>query len=121
MKMYEFDWMGSTQQCIAREELQDGAYYRGQCRNAELDLARWDAKKQMFVYVREKFGYLYTEPICHPENEAHFDVFRVKELVETPEFEIPLDNKKLDEEKINAAREVYYNAKRAKYGEKLED
>ena len=122
MKMYEFDWMGHKNQCIAKEELVDGAYYRGKSRNAELDLARWDAKKEHFVYVREKFGSIFTEPISHPQDEQHFDVFRVKELVENPEFEIPLGTEELDEEKIKLARKEHYNALRAKYGEKpLED
>lgn len=60
---------------IAKADLEDGAVYLGNCRNAVHDLAKWNAEKGMFTYVREKFGRRYHEDIYHPEDDNGFDVF----------------------------------------------
>lgn len=91
MKMYTFEEGSTLQTVIAKSELKDKAYYRGDCRNAVLGLARWDEKHSCFWYVRHKFGTVVTESIKHPEDDEIFDVFRVKEEVLKPEFDIPLD------------------------------
>ena len=87
--MYTFDYNGQQMTCLDKAVLQHGAYYRGTCRNAVADLARWDNTKQEFIYIRHKWGEYFTEAICHPEDEQHYDVFCVQELVENPSFVIP--------------------------------
>lgn len=91
MKMYTFKEGNSVQTVIAKSELKDGAYYRGECRNAISSLARWDGKRQCFWYMRSKWGEIFLEAIPHPEDEKTYDVFRVKEKVTSPEFVIPFD------------------------------
>jgi len=73
---------------IAKADLIHGAYYKGRCRNA--NIARWNADTQRFVHWRTKFKFEYTEEICHPDDDDHFDVFVVEALCE-PEKEIPFD------------------------------
>ena len=73
---------------IAKADLVHGEYYRGRCRNATI--ARWNAETQRFVHWRHKCGFVYTEEICHPDDEQYFDVFVVEALCE-PEKEIPFD------------------------------
>jgi hypothetical protein len=51
---------------------------------------------------------MYTEVINHPQDEEHYDVFCVDELVENPEFVIPTDDDELDKAQIHAAAEKYY-------------
>jgi hypothetical protein len=65
-----------------------GAYYRGVCRNAHV--ARYNAETNKFVYMREKFGHVYPEDICHAGNDNGFDLFQPYALMENPPFEIPL-------------------------------
>jgi len=66
---------------------EDGAYYRGKCRNAQM--ARYSSSKNNFVYMREKFGHVYAESIGHAENDNGFDLFKPYALMENPPFEIP--------------------------------
>ena len=73
---------------IAKADLVHGEYYRGRCRNASI--ARWNAERQRFVHWRTKWGDTFTEEICHPDDEQHFDVFVVEAHCE-PEKEIPFD------------------------------
>ena len=65
----------------------DGAYYHGRCRNAVV--ARYVAATNRFVYMREKFRYVYPESIGHAENDNGFDLFRPYGILENPPFEIP--------------------------------
>lgn len=74
---------------IPKTQLIDGAYYRGECRNA--DVARWDGFRERFFYWRTKFGDKYVEEICCPEDDDHYDVFVAEELIFNPEEEIPLN------------------------------
>ena len=71
---------------IARKDLIVGKYYKGHCRNAEE--ARWNG--EVFIHWRTKFGNTFLEEIKHPEDEQHFDVFVVEELLDNPTKEIPL-------------------------------
>ena len=73
---------------IAKADLMHGEYYRGRCRNASI--ARWNAETQRFVHWRHKCGFVFTEEICHPDDEQYFDVFVVEARCE-PEKEIPFD------------------------------
>lgn len=54
-------------------QLEDGAYYLGDCRNATV--ACWSAEHQTFAYVRNKFGSSFTEEIEHPANDDGYDLF----------------------------------------------
>ncbi len=101
MQTFEFDYNGRKTKCLAKSELQDGKYYRGECRNAIADLARWDTNKNEFYYLRSKFGDTFVEAISHPEDEAHYDVFCVYVLVEKPEFVIPEDGTYVDKQVIH--------------------
>ena len=58
---------------IPKSELEDGAYYIGVCRNS--NIAIWDSKKEKFFYIRRKFDKLFSEPICHPEDDDGYDLF----------------------------------------------
>ena len=71
---------------IPKKDLIHGAYYKGRCRNA--NEARWNAELEKFVHWRTKFGHTFTEEICHPEDDKHFDVFVVEAVCETTK-EIP--------------------------------
>jgi hypothetical protein len=77
---------------IARADLVDSAYYEGHCRNAKV--ARWDQARGRFVHWRTKFDVTFLETIRHPEDEAHFDVFRPWRRLDEAEVAkpIPLDN-----------------------------
>ena len=72
---------------IAKADLVHGAYYQGRCRNATI--ARWNADDEQFYHWRYKFGW-FVDKICHPEDEADFDVFVVEAVCE-PEKEIPFN------------------------------
>jgi hypothetical protein len=74
---------------LTKEELEDGAYYVGHCRNASV--ARWNAEKQQFYHWREKWGIFSTETIKHPVDDEKFDVFLPHRKLEEPKFEIPFD------------------------------
>jgi hypothetical protein len=67
----------------------NGAYYRGNCRNATI--ARYNAETNRFVYWRQKFGSVFAEDIGHRENDDGFDIFEPFAIVEDPPFEIPLE------------------------------
>ena len=71
---------------IPKKDLIHGAYYKGRCRNS--NEARWNAELEKFVHWRTKFGHTFTEEICHPEDDKHFDVFVVEAVCE-PTKEIP--------------------------------
>lgn len=58
---------------IPKTELVDGKMYYGECRNA--DHAIWDAKRDVFVYKRNKFGYVFDEDINHFEDDDGYDLF----------------------------------------------
>lgn len=56
---------------IPKSKLEVGKTYKGYCRNA--DEAIWNGKK--FEYIREKFGFKYTEVINHFEDDNGLDLF----------------------------------------------
>jgi hypothetical protein len=73
---------------VPLNELEHGAYYHGHCRNATI--ARWNAEKQYFVYMREKFRTVFPESIKYWVEGHHFDEFQPFGKLENPPFEIPL-------------------------------
>ena len=75
---------------IPKDKLIHGAYYKGSCRNASI--ARWNAKEEVFYHFRQKFGWRFVETICCPEDDEHYDVFVVEEMIENPKEEIPFIN-----------------------------
>ena len=62
-----------TQGLLRKESLVDGAYYHGNCRNT--DVARWNSKCGVFLYMRTKFGSRFVESIKHPWDDRVYDVF----------------------------------------------
>lgn len=71
---------------VRKQDLKDGAYYYGTCRNARV--ARWDVKKNQFTYMRTKFGSSFPEDIRHPEDDDGFDLFLPVEEVQPEEREV---------------------------------
>ena len=68
--------------CVQKVDLVDGAYYRGQCRNA--GVARWFAAQDRFTYWRNKFGCRFIEDIMHPDDDQVYDVFYAYEKIGEP-------------------------------------
>lgn len=58
---------------VRKSDLIDGEYYYGHCRNAKC--AKWIAERNVFVYIRTKFGSRFPEDINHPEDDDGFDLF----------------------------------------------
>lgn len=73
---------------LQKEELVHGEYYKGSCRNASL--ARWNEKRDVFVYFRYKFGEIFLEDIKCYDSGSGYDEFKPYSLAEAPEEEIPL-------------------------------
>lgn len=64
---------------IPMDQLEDGVWYQGHCRNASK--AKWDVERKVFVYTRHKFNMTYDEDIVPPELDEGFDIFvAVKKL-----------------------------------------
>lgn len=60
--------MTTDRAMIPMSELKDGVLYCGRCRNARV--AKWLAAENQFVYIRNKFGFLFPEKIKHLEDPA---------------------------------------------------
>lgn len=58
---------------LRKEQLIDGEYYEGFCRNA--DVAMWDEKENCFWYMRHKFGSVFAEKINHLQDDNFYDLF----------------------------------------------
>ena len=77
---------------IMKAPFVNGAYYFGECRNAQI--ARYNAATDRFIYWRQKFGSVFAEDIHHAGNDDGFDLFEPHGVLETlPEGfkEIPLE------------------------------
>jgi hypothetical protein len=74
---------------LRKDQLEHGRYYHGECRHS--CIARWNSETQRFVYWRSKFGYLCADDICHPVDEAHFDVFYPFAITRPCTYVIPLE------------------------------
>ncbi len=71
---------------LRKEQLIDGKYYRGTCRNA--NVAQWDEKGNCFWYMRHKFGNNFAEKINHLQDDNRYDLFVPLEEVDPKENEI---------------------------------
>jgi len=58
---------------IRKDDLVDGAYYQGDCRNSSVAL--WDANGNCFWYMRSKFSDAYKEKINHIADDNGYDLF----------------------------------------------
>ena len=63
---------------IRKKELINKAFYIGVCRNA--CIAKWDADKNVFWYLRTKFKNTFFESINHVANDDGYDLFIPMEL-----------------------------------------
>lgn len=68
---------------IPKAEMKAGANYKGYCRNA--NIAHWDDKKQEFVYIRYKFGFMmdtikHFEDVADSRQDGFIPIEEVKEL-----------------------------------------
>ena len=63
---------------VKKEDLIDGAFYLGLCRNA--GIAKWDAEKNVFWYLRFKMGTKYFEKINHISDDDGYDLFLPTEV-----------------------------------------
>lgn len=81
------EWCASAAEhgMVKKADLKDGTYYYGTCRNA--CVARWDAAKGLFTYMRTKFGNVFPETISHPEDDNGFDLFMPVEEIQPDELE----------------------------------
>ena len=73
---------------LKKEELKDGKYYLGKCRNA--NVAKWDEQGKCFWYMRNKFGSTFPEKINHLQDDNRFDLFVPLKEVEPKDNEIVL-------------------------------
>ena len=72
---------------IPKSELKDRCYYIGSCRNS--NIAVWDAKENVFWYLRSKWGTVFKESINHPEDDNGYDLFLpIAKCKNPPEREI---------------------------------
>lgn len=71
---------GDPKTWIPKDQLVEGAFYEGKCRNA--GTAQW--KEGKFHYLRHKFGFQYMEDIPCPEDDHGYDVFFPQKLIEEP-------------------------------------
>ncbi len=62
------------------DQLEHGAYYRGQCRVVEV--ARWHAHSRRFVYQRDMRGTKHLDELGHPDGGRTHDIFMPLERVE---------------------------------------
>jgi hypothetical protein len=79
---------------IAKKDMKGGMWYKGVCRNAYV--AEWDDKKQEFVYIRFKFGFM-MDTIKHFEDVAETRQDGFIPIEEIPRLDYKLENKIRDE------------------------
>lgn len=71
---------------LRKEQLLDGKYYRGRCRNATV--AQWNEKENCFWYMRHKFGAVFAEKINHLQDDDFTDLFFPLREIEPDEDQI---------------------------------
>lgn len=67
------------------DQLEHGAYYRGQCKAATV--ARWHGELKRFVFLRPQFGGKVIDQIAHPAQGKTHDIFMPLEKVAPQESE----------------------------------
>ena len=76
---------------IPKDLLEHGAYYHGACRNGRV--ARWSYETRKFTYIRVKFGRVTIGYWVDAQlGEFRFDEFKPFGEVESPPFEIPMED-----------------------------
>jgi hypothetical protein len=84
---------------IPKEQLEHGAYYHGECRNASI--ARWNGEANIFIHWRTKFSDVYPETIGYwvdaQPGEHRWDEFKPFGKVDNPPFEIPLTQEEFEQ------------------------
>ena len=58
---------------IQKKDLVDGQFYAGDHRNATI--AKWDAEKNKFIYMRTKWGATYEDDCNHFEDDDGYALF----------------------------------------------
>ncbi len=58
---------------IPKKDLVDGQYYAGDHRNATI--AKWNAEKNKFIYMRTKWGATYEDDCNHFEDDDGYALF----------------------------------------------
>ena len=58
---------------IPKDKLIDGKTYIGDTRNTKE--AKWDAKKNTFIYMRSKWGNTFEDEVNHFEDDNHYALF----------------------------------------------
>lgn len=71
---------------IPKKEMKDGAWYLGNCRNA--NMARWDEKLDRFVHLRFKFGWMVDIEHFEDVKESRCDGFIPVKEIETLDYEL---------------------------------
>lgn len=103
-----FEGIMADEVMVLLDELEHGAYYQGDCRNASI--ARWNAETNQFVYMRTKFTAVYPEEIGYwieaKSGEERFDEFKPFSKVDNPPFEIPMTAYMTNEEHAERARRL---------------
>lgn len=74
---------------ISKNELEDGEWYYGECRNS--DFGKWDEKEQNFIIMRNKFGNYYKDTCNHFEDDDGFDLFVPLRKANEEELKIIVD------------------------------
>lgn len=69
---------------IRAEDLQDGKYYLGTCRNATY--CKWDATNKLMWHQRWKFGWI-VDNVNYIDNDDGFDLFMAIEEID--EADVP--------------------------------
>ena len=78
---------------LRKSDLEDGAYYRGYCRNAQV--AMWSAEKNKFLYMRQKFTMRFVDAVEHPEDARGYDLFIAFEKTEPSDEEMIVKGKQV--------------------------
>lgn len=68
---------GDPNTWIPKEQLEEGAWYKGKCRNNSV---AWYVGGK-FHYLRYKFGNVFAEELPCPEDDQGFDVFFAQEKI----------------------------------------
>lgn len=74
--------LGDLDNWIPKEQLIEGQWYKGKCRNA--GEAKWENGK--FIYRRYKLGYWFLDEVECPEDDRGFDVFFAQEKIDPPMY-----------------------------------
>lgn len=72
--------VGDPDMWIPKEQLEEGQWYQGKCRNTTA--AQYVNGK--FMYTRYKFGFSFLDEVECPEDDRGYDVFFAQEKIDDP-------------------------------------